>query len=267
MVRTVAVHPHLSVVALASLFIAVGPVGAGPAASADRPALTTTGDYLTENVKSNPTMPQREVAHDVRAGAGLGAVVLWQEIRPDRYKAAVAGLPDRWRTVQLGTEDPISFNTNVWRLVSTDRAFLSRGRAHVTPDRWATWAVLQNQRSGRVVAFMDTHYVSAAWNSRPVSHKAWRKRQWVKEWRNQQQAVERLSQRGLTILGGGDFNRDRLPRFTDRQVNLNSGAIDHLWAVPAPGARIESQGTRRYGHLYSDHDAVVGRVQVRTDAS
>lgn len=90
---------------------------------------------------------------------------------------------------------------------------------------------------------------------------------WVKEWHNQQRAVEQLSQRGLTILGGGDFNQERLPRFRNRQVNLNSGAIDHLWAIPAPGARIDSQRTRRYDHLYSDHDAVVGRVSVRTRAS
>jgi hypothetical protein len=114
---------------------------------------------------------------------------------------------------------------------------------------------------------MDTHYVSSAWNSRPVSHKAWRKRQWVKEWHNQQQVVERLSERGLAILGGGDFNRVRLPRFTDRQVNLNHGSIDHLWAIPGPGGRVDLQGTRRYGHLYSDHDAVVGRVQLKTRAS
>ena len=256
------VRRHLSLSALLSLLF----VGAIAPATANEQVGSDPTGFVTENVKSNPTMPQSHVLHDVRAGASLGDVVLWQEISPPRYKAAVEGLPDRWRTVQESTEDPISFDTRVWRFVSTDRALLSRGRAHVTPARWATWAVLLNMSTGRQVVFMNTHYVSSAWNSKPVSHKAWRKRVWIKEWQNQNEVTDRLSARGLTIMGGGDFNRIRLPKFDTRQVNLNSGSIDHLWVIPGAIRDVEPGRTWRDTHLYSDHDAVVASFTVESGA-
>jgi hypothetical protein len=241
---------------------ALTPAGAAAPTPANRRSGPPATRFVTENVKSNPTMPQPHVLHDVREGASLGDVVLWQEIAPDRYTAAVAGLPSHWRTVQTGTEDPISFDTRVWRLVSTDRALLSRGRAHVTPRRWATWALLQHVGTGRVVVFMDTHYVSGAWVDRPVTHRAWRRRLWLREWARQDDVVDGLTQRGLTVLGGGDFNRVRLPRFAERQMHLNSGSIDHLWVVPGARGDVDPGSSWRDRHLYSDHDAVVGSFSV-----
>lgn len=254
---------HLALATVPLLVGATVPAPASALAGAGGEGLPSPARLVTENVKSHPAMPQRHVLHDVHVGTRLGAVVLWQEIGPARYKAALRRLPHDWRTVQAATEDPISFNTHVWRLVSAQRAALSRGRAHVTHQRWVTWAVLRNRRTGRALAFMNTHYVSSAWDSRRVSHKAWRKRLWTKEWRKQDAVVDRLTQRGLTILGGGDFNRDRLRHFSPRQSDLNHGGIDHLWVIPGASGDVQPNGTRRYKHLYSDHDAVVASFTVR----
>jgi hypothetical protein len=258
----------LPVVSLLSIALTAGPnAAADPAAGArdvSSPGSSPSpGRFVTENVKSNPTMPQSHVEHDVRAGASLGDVLLWQEISPPRYKAAVEHLPDRWRTVRDGTEDPISFDTSTWHLVTSGRKLLSRGRAHVTPDRWATWAALQNVATRRVLVFMDTHYVSSAWNDRPVPHKAWRRRTWKTEWNRQDALVDELHGRGFTIMGGGDFNRVTLPRFGAGQVDLNSGSIDHLWVLPGAANDVDPGDASSYRQLYSDHDAVVGRFTVQ----
>ena len=75
--------------------------------------------------------------------------------------------------------------------------------------------------------------------------------------------VDQVTRRGLTILGGGDFNRDHLRRFSPRQSDLNHGAIDHLWVIPGASGDVQPSGTRRYKRLYSDHDAVVASFIVK----
>jgi hypothetical protein len=210
---------------------------------------------LTANVKSNPTMRQWKVVHDVQHAASLADVVLWQEIIPKRYKRAVRDL-DRtvWQTEHLDTEVPISFRKDIWSLVKGNIVPLHHGRALTSPNRDLTWVKLRHNISHDEIVFVNTHYVSGAWNHKRRLHKAWRQMMWKRSWNIQH--IFTLSMDDEPIIGGGDFNRLTLEPFvaTQDEVWAPSTSIDHIYTIPTRALKIVVIERRKNSNNFTDHD-------------
>lgn len=258
--------PRLRLALRAALLAVLAPLVVLPApAPADRPTPTSArGSWLrfevtTANVRSFPVMPQGRVRADLDTLRGLGGTVLFQEIEPDRYKRALRSRFQASRVAFLDrTPVPVALD-DAWTIEDRDVEVMHRGRAGVSPTRFVTWLRVARTSGDRTVRFvvMNTHFVSGAWNGRPNKDDAWRKKRWNDHFDAMRRLVRGFNAAGLTVVGGGDFNRTiarGLRRFTGAQRWLYSDAgIDKLFVAPAPGgARVavkKTDSTRGF----SDH--------------
>lgn len=213
---------------------------------------------VTANIKSNPLMRQSRVLHDVARVKLLGGVILWQEIAPKRYKSALESelsSVHHWSHVQIGRETPISYRNDTWKLLSSGHRLTHHGRAHVTPARYITWAVLQRKNSTfPPVVFMNTHMISSAFSNHHPLTKKWRLARWKEHFAIQKALVQSFVAQGYTVIGGGDFNCTHLPKFTGNQRFLSHGGIDHMYVCEAPqGVQVELRELGNYTRVYTDH--------------
>lgn len=219
----------------------------------------------TLNVKCFPVMRQKWVLHDVNYASTQADVILWQEIGIERYKAAVDALP-AFTMLHRHLEVPISYNTDMFTFVDSGEVMLHPGRRLTSPDRYLTWAVLQHKASDRAFTFMNTHYVSGAWNNKRRLHKLWRKQMWIQSYEIQQRLIEKAS--SLTLVGGGDFNRMTLHPFNGHTKVAITNSIDHLfitrrWRLAetplAAGPRFKG-AIHTNVRFFSDHNMKIGTV-------
>lgn len=189
----------------------------------------------TFNVRNNPPMPQEHVEADVALGAKHASVIGWQEIHPDRYVAAVKGLPCRFNTYfpdVAGT--PVSWDTEVWTLLKARTKKFMPGRERVMKPKPLVIVELRHNTTGQVVAFTNKHYVNAAWNDKPMPTKAWRKMVW-RAGNVIERAVTRAYVRaGTPVVGLGDYN-NRNARF----LNLGSRVARQKVKYAVPGSSID----------------------------
>jgi len=224
------------------------------------------------NVKNNPTMPQRQVVHDVRRAAHAGGLIGWQEIGPGRYFDAIKKLGPGWGHYMphdggLHIPNPISWKKSVWK--KEDAGFLRthHGKAKVSPNRYITWVKLKNRATGETVVRVNTHLVSGAWGEhKPTTE--WRRAMWKQHMEKLDGLVDRFKKQGLPVIIGGDFNRDSFEVMGRRVVydnKLNVGThggstLDYVMHTRDP--QLHRRG-RHVQHGYaSDHDAVVARYRL-----
>lgn len=221
------------------------------------------------NVKSNPVMSQRAVVHDVKKAAREGGLIGWNEIGPDRYFAAIKKLGPDWGHYMphdggLRIPNPISWKEKVWK--KEDAGFLRThdGLAKVSPHRYITWVKLKHRASGQEIVRVNTHLVSGAW-SKPRATTEWRRDQWHEHMDDLKKLVSRFERQGLTVVIGGDFNRDSYKVLGDRVAydnKLHVGTHGHSTLDYMMHTRSDAL-KRLGGHVErgfaSDHDAVVVR--------
>ncbi len=199
----------------------------------------------TANVKSFPVMPQDRVQADYDRIRALRGSVLFQEIEPARYKQALSSTFSGSRVDFIDrTPVPVALD-RAWTVKDRGIARMHKGLARVSPTRFVTWQKVARTRGDRTVRFvlMNTHFVSGAWNRKPDRADAWRKAHWKKHFAKMGDLVRSFNAQGLTVVGGGDFNRSiarGLKKFTGTQRWLYSdGGIDKIFVAPAPdGARV-----------------------------
>jgi endonuclease/exonuclease/phosphatase family metal-dependent hydrolase len=142
---------------------------------------------------------------------------------------------------------PISVHTD-YEVIGGGRKKAHDGKAGASPARWVAWVIAQHRVTGEVVVFLNTHFVSGAWNSKPKPHKTWRKHVWTDHWQLLRDLLPTLRQHGPVIVVG-DFNRVVVQAFADFAWIDNRG-IDKIAAngltAPAAPRRIVTR---------SDHDA------------
>lgn len=264
----------LAAVAGASVIGGLGVVGA--ATAADKPACAPGEDQIraaTINVRSNPIMSRDKVVADVDRAAKMGAdVLMWQEISPDYYKDVIRaekiGDPRRgeWRTFQQDLAVPITVRLggdSPWEFVSEGRKLMHGGRAKVSPNRYISWVVLKDRTSGRKTVFMNTHMVSGAWNGKPDTDDAWRQEVWQKHRGEQAKNIAGFNGQGLSVVYGGDFNRQNVQQFSSRDKQVVNTGIDHLGVVLAAGDDLAAvQAKKTVGGFNSDHDAKLMSITV-----
>ncbi len=233
-------------------------------------SLEFIGRVVTANIKCNPTMVQSKVVADVKEVSTLAGVVFWQEIGITRYKEAIRAL-DRtvWQSVIASGGAgaiPISWKKKYWEFMSAGSVLTHKGRPLVSPNRYITWVILRNRKTGAVVVFVNTHFISGAWNRERKLFKKWRQVQWTIHWEKERDLIGRWIGRDMSVVGGGDFNRVDVRKFHRDMVWLDDGGIDKLFYVEAPkGANLRevATGEALVVDLNSDHHGNRAKIGVR----
>jgi hypothetical protein len=235
---------------------------------------------LTQNVQALPLHPQDEVVHDVELAASQAGIIGWQEIGPDRYQQAVDSLGPKWTTYWGGPEGdrvddgkvpdnpsgydtPISWRSKRWNFVNGGRVLLNDGVAKICPNRWATWVVLENKRTGLRAIFINVHFVAGAWNNEkddiPQRQKMWREA-WDVLKKTLVDLMNEYPDAVSALLGDFNANYDRdheefAPlRVGGRHGDMTfDGAIDHIIFFNSASAVWLVVGTETLPGRHSDH--------------
>lgn len=213
---------------------------------------------VTANIKCNPTMSQDRVVHDTKVVAALGDVILWQEIAIPRYVRAVLSVPGHWEHTHTNRETPISYNKAYWEETGISGDVMThKGRKGVSPNRYITFVGLRRKHTHlSPVIFMNTHMISAAFSNNAPFTKAWRLERWKEHFLIQQQLIKQWHSKGYTVIGGGDMNRTKMPKYCAEQRWLAQGGIDHIYCVEGAGdfsTKVLLRESTRETHVYTDH--------------
>ena len=202
-------------------------------------------------------MAQSKVVSDLQAVRDLGGIICWQEISRDRYKQALRAeftLDGGWANEHLDREIPISYRTQWWEAVDRGCIRTHESRPLVTPERFVTWVQLKRRDSDDTLVVVNTHYVSSAWNRKPVLAKQWRKAKWLEHWQAQKDLILGFHANGLTVIGGGDFNRPDVPTFHKDMQWFTGHTIDKLFVLRAPrGLHLKAVDLSVKEGLNTDH--------------
>ncbi|MFT3714213.1 MAG: hypothetical protein QM817_41650 [Archangium sp.] len=222
------------------------------------------------NVKSNPEMSQKAVVHDVRRASHAGSLIGWNEISPARYFKAIRNLGPEWGHYMphdggLHIPNPISWKKDQWKLEDAGFVKTHPGKAKVSPNRYITWAKLKNKASGQEIVRINTHLVSGAFSHghRPTTE--WRQKMWATHMRKLDALVKKFEDKGLTVIVGGDFNRDSFKVMGNRMAYDNKlnvgthGRSTYDYLMHSKNGHLRRIGGRVMGNYASDHDAVVAR--------
>lgn len=228
---------------------------------------------ITANIRNNPDLSRTKVAGDAAAVGRWGAVALFQEIAErEDHQDLRRGLGNKWSIVHDNVAVPIAYKPRFWvevqghemsnGLAPRGAVRMHDGRKRTSPPRYVTWVVLRRKSRPDLppVVFINTHFVSGAWNRKPKLHKKWRKKMWNQHWDKMQNIVLQFQEAGITVVFGGDFNRKDVARFSPRQRWFVNGGIDKLGCIEAKGGtRVRLVDVDRKG-MNSDHDARIARV-------
>jgi hypothetical protein len=226
------------------------------------------------NVKNNPIMPQKNVRHDVQQAARDGSLIGWNEIGPDRYFAAIKHLGPDWghympRDHHTRIPNPISWKKSIWNELDSGFVRTHQGKEKVSPARYITWSKLEHRDTQKTIVRINTHLVSGAF-SENKSSPHWREKHWHKHMQDLKDLISKFESEGLTVIVGGDFNRD------SHKVLGKSVAYDNKLNVATHGQHstydylmhTRSEHLKRIGghvdtHFKSDHHAVVARYSLK----
>ncbi|WIG98748.1 endonuclease/exonuclease/phosphatase family protein [Myxococcus sp. SDU36] len=151
----------------------------------------------------------------------------------------------------------ISWRKNKFEKTGDGSRMTHGGSAGETPARFVNWVVLKHKTTGAKLAFINTHYISGAWNgSHPDRQERWRTHNTVVR-----EVVAELRGRGLPVVLLGDFNR---------QLSQDIPGMNHLRTAGVAGVPIDqiyvslgigtgpAERLEKYG---SDHFAYTATVQ------
>jgi exonuclease III len=151
----------------------------------------------------------------------------------------------------------ISWRKNKYDKTGDGSRITHGGEPEVTPSRFVNWVVLKNKDTGTKLAFVNTHYISGAWNGEhPERQERWKTHNAVVR-----EVVADLLARGLPVVLVGDFNR-QLSQDIPGMNHLNTAGvsgvpIDQIYVTrgigTGPAERLEKYG--------SDHFAYTATVQ------
>lgn len=214
-----------------------------------------TGKFrvVSQNVRARPLMSQNDVIDDVYLTAQQSGIIGWQEIGPDRYKAAVESLPSFWETFWADMrhdrqlDSPISFRTQTWALDEGGSFVLHEGHTGFNVERIYTWVILAHKGTGQKVLVTNKHYVAGAFNDNPKPGKDQRPAIWRDGMKREIAFIETFVAKhpDIPIINLGDYNATakRIAAAYPDSIKLNfqtsAGSIDQIILIDAKGARFE----------------------------
>ncbi len=111
----------------------------------------------------------------------LADVIGWQEVNTDEGHSKLGALEyyDHYHPgenrLDARNSIPISWRKNKYEKTGDGSRLTHGGEAGVTPSRFVNWVVLKNKDTGAKLAFINTHYISGAWNGEhPERQERWR---------------------------------------------------------------------------------------------
>lgn len=237
--------------AVLSLLISLGLMPSPPSEEVEALAVTTA------------TVATHNTLHGSANLKPLADVIGWQEVDTDEGHTKLDALEyyDHFRPgagrLDARNSIAISWRKNKYEKTGEGSRLTHGGEAGVTPSRFVNWVVLKNKDTGAKLAFINTHYISGAWNGEhPERQERWRTHNAVVR-----EVVAELLSRGLPVVLVGDFNRP-LSQDIPGMNHLNTAGVD---GVPidqiyvtrgigtGPAERLEKYG--------SDHFAYTATVQ------
>jgi exonuclease III len=151
----------------------------------------------------------------------------------------------------------ISWRRGRFEMTGNGSRLTHGGEAEVTPARFVNWVVLKDKQTNAKLAFINTHYISGAWNGEhPERQERWRTHNQVVR-----EVVADLLSRDLPVVLVGDFNRD-LSQDIPGMNHLNTAGvsgvpIDQIYVRIGIGTGPAVRG-EKYG---SDHFSYTSTVQ------
>lgn len=238
--------------AVLSLLLSLGILPASSEESATAALAVTTTTVATHNTLHGQAnlQPLADIIgwQEVDTAEGhskLGAMEYYNHFRPGEDRLAARN------------SIAISWRKNKFDKVDDGSRLTHGGEAGVTPARFVNWVVLQNKATGARIAFINTHYISGAWNGEhPERQERWRTHNAVVR-----EVVADLLARGLPVVLVGDFNRS-LEQDIPGMNHLNTAGvsgvpIDQIYVKrgigTGPAERLEKYG--------SDHFAYTATVE------
>ena len=124
----------------------------------------------------DPQHPAREATFKP-----LADVIGWQEVDTAEGHSKLGALEfyDHFRPgedrLDARNSIAISWRKNKYEKTGDGSRLTHGGEAGVTPARFVNWVVLKNKETGAKLAFVNTHYISGAWNGEhPERQERWR---------------------------------------------------------------------------------------------
>lgn len=154
----------------------------------------------------------------------------------------------------------ISYRRDLFRLVSSGFEQACEGRSGVAPARFVCWAVFEHIASGIRFVVINVHFTKVV----DDEHEEWRRQQWNRNLTALRAVVARFRARGLSVLVGGDLNR---------QVwdIVGEGLIEPRYVEPPKGPTVDRIAVSRDVHVESSrlgpqngskHFSVIAAVRI-----
>jgi hypothetical protein len=208
--------------------------------------------------------------------------VLWQELVRWRYYVrllfAVFTPEQTWVHYFTGARNPISVRKGRreggrprWVVVRATKHRLTRGVGWIPqPGRYTNVVEMLNTRSHAHVAMVDSHFTNGKKNRRfSLRSRKARAKLWGDQYEGTCEIVGDLYDRGVSCIGGGDFNDPNFPLFHPEMRVLLKDGVMMAWCLEAPGgATFEINELRVISEddLETDHAAMLVDASVRPPA-
>lgn len=214
---------------------------------------------MSVNVQNTPDLPRAKVVQAGKRVSGHFTVAGAQEMgeNGEDRKDFLKGLGSDYSMTSHGpayVQEQIAYVTHRFTLQNGGWIeSIPAGQPYPNPARGWTWQEFTTL-SGIQFLFVDTHFVNKAFNDVPDTHKALRRKNWVKHY-NDLAAWLKPRVKVLPTVLVGDFNRLDVKPFTPNMRVLYANGIDKMFIGLPQGWRIKA-GESGDITTPSDHPAI-----------
>ncbi|RYZ44046.1 MAG: hypothetical protein EOO71_00820 [Myxococcaceae bacterium] len=220
--------------------------------------LPTTSEQTEALAVTTTTVATHNTLHGQATFKPLADVIGWQEVDTSEGHTKLGALEsyDHFRPgenrLDARNSIAISWRRNKFEKTGDGSRLTHGGEAEVTPARFVNWVVLKHKETGAKLAFVNTHYISGAWNGEhPERQERWRTHNAAVL-----EVVADLRGRGLPVVLVGDFNRplsQDIPGMNHlRTAGVDGVPIDQIYVREGigtgPAERLEKYGSDHFAH-------------------
>lgn len=205
------------------------------------------------------TIGTHNVLHGSATFTPFATIIGWQEAdrstTPTRLRNQLGSLYRHYTPAGSAGYIPVSWRSDRFSFIAARSVKTHEGKLGVSPDRWISIVHLRNRATGRRIVFINTHFVSEAFND-GSSYRSWRLDMWYRHYHRLYAEIGaiRTSLPKVPIYLVGDFNHSGYLNFDAHAVYpLRLGdrhPIDQLYAgTPGRGscvAQLSQMGSDHY---------------------
>lgn len=222
--------------------------------------------FVSANIRHGMTVPNKRA--DFELVKTLGSIICWQEVGGVESSRTllenIFPASDWFHTPpinNIGTR--ISVKKSLWS-VEASATYQMHGRNPAITsgarETYVTLALVTLKTTSIQFLVTDSHYVPHAWCAHNVPAKQWRKDKWNLHHNKWQSIVMDARGKGITVIGGADFNNPTPSLFNAAQVWFRSAKIDRLFGLQATGGATFVKNSDQSVNMNSDHNALVAQL-------